>query len=62
MCRECDNYSFEWTEKDEREIEMASAKYNETIRRSVELMTESVSIIENVISNIDTISEEIKEI
>lgn len=62
MCRECDNSSLEWTEKNEKEIEMASAKYNESIRRSVELITESVNIIDNVISNVDTISEEIKKI
>ena len=62
MCRECDNSSLEWTEKDEREIEIASSKYEESIRRSVELITESVNIIYNVISNVDTISEEIKKI
>jgi len=62
MCRECDNSSLEWTERDEREVEIARGDAIKSIDRSIEILNENINIIDSLQDDMNKLSEEVKKI
>lgn len=62
MCRECDNSSLEWTEKDEREVEIARGNAISGIDKSINILEENITIIDNLKNDIDKLSERVKKL
>jgi len=62
MCRECDNSSLEWTERDEREVEIARGDAIKSIDRSIEILNENINIIDSLQNDMNKLSEEVKKI
>lgn len=62
MCRECDNSSLEWTEKDEREVEIARGNAISGIDKSINILEENITIIDNLKNDIDKLSEGVKKL
>ena len=62
MCRECDNSSLEWTERDEREVEIARGDAIKSIDKSIEILNENIDIIDSLQDDMNKLSEEVKKI
>ena len=62
MCRECDNSSLEWTERDEREVEIARGDAIKSIDKSIEILNENIDIIDSLQDDMNKLSEEGKKI
>ena len=62
MCRECDNSSLEWTERDEREVEIARGDAIKSIDKSIEILNENINIIDSLQDDMNKLSEEVKKI
>jgi len=62
MCRECDNSSLEWTERDEREVEIARGDAIKSYDRSIEILKENKNIIDSLRDDLNKLSEEVKKI
>ena len=62
MCRECDNSSLEWTERDEREVEIARGEAVQGIDRSIKILEENLDIIDGLKSIVSNLEDEVKKI
>ena len=62
MSRECDNSSLEWTEKDEREVEIARGNAISGIDKSINILEENITIIDSLKNDIDKLSERVKKL
>ena len=62
MCRECDNSSLEWTEKDEREVEIARGNAIKSYDRSIEILNENINIIDSLQDDMNKLSDKVKKI
>ena len=62
MCRECDNSSLEWTEKDEREVEIARGDAIKSIDRSIKILEENINIIDSLQDDMNKLSEGVNKL
>jgi hypothetical protein len=62
MCRECDNSSLEWTERDEREVEIARGEAVQGIDKSIKILEENLDIIDGLKSIVSNLEDEVKKI
>ena len=62
MCRECDNSSLEWTERDEREVEIARGDVVQSLDKVINILEKNEKIINDLSSDIDKLSEEFKKL
>ena len=62
MCRECDNSSLEWTEKDEREVEIARGDVVQSLNKVINILEKNEKIINDLSSDVDKLSEEFKKL
>jgi hypothetical protein len=61
MCRQCDN-STEWTERDEREVEIARGDVVQSLDKVINILEKNEKIINDLSSDIDKLSEEFKKL
>ena len=62
MCRECDNSSLEWTQKDEREVEIARCDAIKSIDRSIKILEENINIIDSLQDDMNKLSEGVNKL
>ena len=62
MCRKCDNSSSEWTERDEREVEIARGDVVQSLDKVINILEKNEKIINDLSSDIDKLSEEFKKL
>jgi hypothetical protein len=62
MCRECDNSSSEWTERDEREVEIARGDVVKSLDKVINILEKNEKIINDLNSDVDKLSEEFKKL
>ena len=62
MCRECDNSSLDWTEKDEREVEIARGDAIKSIDRSIKILEENINIIDSLQDDMNKLSEGVNKL
>jgi len=62
MCRECDNSSSEWTERDEREVEIARGDVVKSLDKVINILEKNEKIINDLNSDVDKLREEVKKI
>ena len=62
MCRNCDNSSSEWTERDEREVEIARGDVVQSLDKVINILEKNEKIINDLSSDIDKLSEEFKKL
>ena len=62
MCRKCDNSSSEWTERDEREVEIARGDVVQSLNKVINILEKNEKIINDLSSDVDKLSEEFKKL
>ena len=62
MCRKCDNSSSEWTERDEREVEIARGDVVQSLDKVINILEKNEKIINDLSSDVDKLSEEFKKL
>ena len=62
MCRECNNSSSEWTERDEREVEIARGDVVQSLDKVINILEKNEKIINDLNSDVDKLSEEFKKL
>ena len=62
MCRECDNSSSEWTERDEGEVEIARGDVVKSLDKVINILEKNEKIINDLNSDVDKLSEEFKKL
>ena len=62
MCRKCDNSSSEWTERDEREVEIARGDVVQSLDKVINILEKNEKIINDLNSDVDKLSEEFKKL
>ena len=62
MCRGCDNSSSEWTERDEREVEIARGDVVQSLDKVINILEKNEKIINDLNSDVDKLSEEFKKL
>jgi hypothetical protein len=62
MCRKCDNSSSEWTERDEREVEIARGDVVKSLDKVINILEKNEKIINDLNSDVDKLSEEFKKL
>ena len=62
MCRECDSSSSEWTERDEREVEIARGDVVKSLDKVINILEKNEKIINDLNSDVDKLSEEFKKL
>ena len=62
MCRKCDNSSSEWTERDEREVEIARGDAIKSIDSSIKILEENINIIDSLQDDMNKLSEGVNKL